>query len=316
MLPDLSIIIVTYNSLADIVKCLESLEKFCIGVNLEIIVFDNASTDDTPNLVASAFPKVRLLRYDENVGFARANNLAAAQGRGRYLLLLNPDTWVDDDLAAALVKFLDAHPKASALAPRVLTPEGKVQYSSVCALPTLALLFYEQIGLSQLFPRSRRFGRYRMTYWNHNEIREVEHATGACLAIRREVYDELAGFDENFFMYIEDLDLSYRLMNHGKKIFYLPSAHVFHAGGQSGNQMAIQNYLELYRSFYRYFRKHHHRGKVIVAKLILTLGLLLRVIALAFASLAESFMRSHPYWKSRRQQLAGHARLLLQHWSY
>jgi len=316
MLLDLSIIIVTYNSLADIVKCLESLEKFCVGVNLEIIVFDNASTDDTPNLVAGAFPKVRLLRHDENAGFARANNLAAAQARGRYLLLLNPDIWVDDDLAAALVKFLDADPETDGCAPRVLLPGGSLQIGSICALPTLELLFYEQLGLSRLFPRSQRFGRYRMTCWAHDEIREVEHATGACLAIRREVYAEIGGFDESFFMYIEDVDFSHRLKSHGKKIFYLPSAHVFHAGGQSGSQMAIQNYLELYRSFYRYFRKHHRRGEVIAAKLILSLGLLLRVIALAFASLAESFMRSHPYWKSRRQQLAGHTRLLLQHWSY
>ncbi len=316
MLPDLSIIIVTYNSLADIVKCLESLEKFCIGVNLEIIVFDNASSDNTPDLVAGNFPKVRLLRHGENVGFARANNLTAAQARGRYLLILNPDTWVDDDLAAALVKFLDAHPEAAALAPRVLTPEGNVQFSSVCALPTLALLFYEQIGLSQLFPRSRRFGRYRMTYWDHNEIRPVEHATGACLAIRREVFDELAGFDENFFMYIEDVDLSYRLRQHGKKIFYLPSAHVFHAGGQSGSQTAIRNYLALYRSFYYYFRKHYSRFMVIAVKLILSLGLILRLIALLFAVMFEKFLRPHGYWKSRRQQLAGHAQLLVQHWSY
>jgi GT2 family glycosyltransferase len=229
---------------------------------------------------------------------------------------LNPDTWVDDDLATAVVRFLDAHPEADGCAPRVLLPDGALQIGSICALPTLELLFYEQLGLSRLFPASPRFGRYRMTCWAHDDIREVEHATAACLAIRREAYGAVGGFDDSFFMYIEDVDFSHRLKSHGRKIFYLPSAHVFHAGGQSSSQMAIQNYLELYRSFYRYFRKHHSRGEVIAAKLILSLGLLLRVVALTFASLAESFMRSHPYWKSRRQQLSGHARLLLQHWTY
>jgi len=316
MQPDLSVIIVTYNSRQDIIKCLQSLKRYGNDATLEIIVFDNASSDDTADRVANEFSNVRLIRHRENVGFARANNLAVAQAKGRYLLLLNPDTWVDDDLATALTKFLDAHPEAAGCAPRVLLPAGSLQIGSICALPTLELLFYEQLGLSRLFPRSQRFGRYRMTCWAHDEIREVEHATGACLAIRREAYDAIGGFDDSFFMYIEDVDFSHRLKSHGKKIFYLPSAHVFHAGGQSGGQMAIQNYLELYRSFYRYFRKHHRRGEVVAAKLILSLGLLLRVIALVFASLVESFMRSPPYWKSRRQQLAGHARLLWQHWSY
>jgi hypothetical protein len=315
MMPDLSVIIITYNSREDIIKCLQSLEKFCTGVALETMVFDNASTDGTPDFVANNFSKVCLIRHPKNVGFGRANNLAVAQSRGRYVLLLNPDTWVDDDLAAALVRFLDAHPEAEACAPRVLTPEGSVQYSSVCALPTLALLLYEQIGLSRLFPRSPRFGHYRMTCWEHDDIREVEHATAACLAIRREAYEAIEGFDEDFFMYIEDVDFSCRLNKRGKKIFYLPSAQVFHAGGQSGGQVPIKNFLELYRSFYLYFRKHHPH-KVIAVKLILTLGLALRILALVFAVMLEKILRPHGYWASRRQQLAGHARLLLEHWWY
>ncbi|MDZ7291143.1 MAG: glycosyltransferase family 2 protein [candidate division KSB1 bacterium] len=316
MIPDLSIIIITYNSRQDIVRCLASLHKFCTGTSIEIIVFDNASTDGTPQIVASMFPNVHLMQHQTNVGFARANNLAVASATGPYILFLNPDTWVDNDLATALVTFLDIHPEAAACAPRVLTPDGSVQFSSVCALPTLELLFYEQIGLSRIFPRNPRFGRYRMTYWNHDEIREVEHATGACLAIRRKIFDELGGFDENFFMYIEDVDLSYRLKRHGAKILYLPSAHVFHAGGQSGSQMAIQNYLGLYRSFYYYFHKHHPRRTVIAVKLILMLGLFLRIVALLFAVIFERFLRAHGYWRSRSQQLAGHFRLFWQHWSY
>lgn len=316
MPPDLSVIIVTYNSKSDISRCLASLEKFCSAVRREIIVFDNASTDGTAAWVANTYPNIRLLTHKKNLGFAAANNVAAAEARGRYLLFLNPDTWVDHDLATAMVNFLDAHLEVAVVAPRVLTPDGNVQYSSVCALPTLALLFYEQIGLSQLFPRSPRFGRYRMTCWEHDDIREVEHVTGACFAIRRGIFVALAGFDEKFFMYIEDVDFSYRLLQHGYKTFYLPAAHIFHAGGQSGSQHAIQNFLELYRSFYYYFHKHYSWRTVLAVKLIMTIGLLLRCMILVPLALFGKFLRPHGYWQSRRQQLAGHVQLLLRHWAY
>lgn len=316
MPPDLSIIIVTHNSREDILKCLLSWKDFCVGVITEIIVFDNKSIDGTADIVAQNYPEARVFRHPENVGFARANNLAVAHAHGHYVLLLNPDTWVDDDLASALVKFLDAHPEADACAPRVLTPGGTVQFSSVCALPTVELLFYEQAGLSQLFPRSPRFGRYRMTCWSHDEIRRVEHATAACLAIRREAYHAVGGFDESYFMYIEDVDFSYRLYAQDRKIFYLPAAHVFHAGSHSGCQMPIENFLELYRSFYLYFRKHHGDGTVLAVKVVMSFGLLLRIVALAVAVLFEKSSRPHGYWKNRRQQLAGHAVLFLKHWSY
>lgn len=315
--PDLSIIIVTYNSQNDIVKCLASLEQYCGGVKGEIIVFDNASTDDTVDHVARQFPKVRLLRHTVNAGFGRANNMAVAQSHGRYIMLLNPDTWVDNDLAAAAVEFLDAHREAGACAPRILLPDGSLQAGSICALPTLALLFYEQTGLSYLFPRSAIFGRYRMTHWNHAEVREVEHATAACLVLRREAYFAINGFDEGFFIYIEDVDLSHRLKANGQRIFYLPSAHVYHAGGHSGSRQAVRNYLEQCRGFFLYYRKHHPRLKVATAKIIFACGTMMRILfLLPLAALERILPSSHPYWKSRRQQLAGHARALWHLWLF
>jgi len=316
MTPDLSIIIVSYNSRQDVARCLRSLQRFCTGVSMEIIVFDNASIDGTADMIASDFSEVHLIRHPENAGFARANNLAAAQARGRYLLLLNPDTWVDDDLGAALVRYLDAHPEADAIAPRVLLPDGSLQEGSVCALPTLKRIFYEQIGLSGLFPRSPVFGAYRMTHWDHDEVRQVEHATGACLAIRRQVYQQARGLDESFFMYIEDVEFSHRLKKLGKKTYYLPSAHVYHAGYRSGSRQPVENFLELYRSFYRYLRKHFSKKEGIAARLVFTLGLMLRIPVLAGMSLFQNHPRSSLYWHSRRQQLAGHVKLLLRHWSY
>lgn len=314
---DLSIIIVTHNSQNDIVKCLRSLEQFCLAVAYEIIVFDNASTDTTATSVAQQFPEVRLLRHATNAGFARANNLAAAQSRGRYLMLLNPDTWVDTDLAAAVVNFLNTHDEASACAPRILLPDGSLQIGSICALPRLRLLFFEQTGLSYLFPRSPIFGRYRMTHWNHADAREVEHATAACLVLRREAYLSVNGFDENFFMYIEDVDLSHRLKASGQKIFYLPTAHVYHAGGHSGSRQPVKNYLEQCRGFFLYYRKHHPRVKVAVAKAFFVCGTMMRILFLVpLATLEKILPSSHPYWKSRRQQLTGHVRALWHLWRF
>lgn len=315
--PDLSIIIVTYNSQNDIAKCLRSLQQFCFSVKCEIIVFDNASTDNTATLVAQQFPEARLLRNAANTGFARANNLAAAQSQGRYIMLLNPDTWVDHDLAAAVVNFLDAHSEASACAPRILLPDGSLQRGAICALPTLALLFYEQAGLSYVFPHSPIFGRYRMTHWNHAEVREVEHATAACLVLRREAYFAINGFDEDFFMYIEDVDFSHRLNKRGLKIFYLPGAHVYHSGGHSGSLRAVHNYLEQCRGFFLYYRKHYSSVKVLCAKTIFACGTLLRILfLLPLAALEKILPAPRAYWKSRRQQLIGHAQALWHLWVY
>lgn len=314
--PDLSIIIVTYNSQNDIVKCLRSLQQFFLSVQCEIIVFDNASTDDTVTLVAQQFPEVRLFRHPANVGFGRANNLAVTNARGRHLLFLNPDTWVDNDLAAALVSYLDAHPGAGGCAPRVLNPDGTLQRGSVRAFPTLATLLYEQLGWSRFFPRSSRFGSYLMTWWDHNEQREVDQPMGACLAVRREAFEAVSGFDEDYFMYFEDVELCRALYNAGWKIVFLPEARVFHVGGQSTNQVVMTNFPEFYRSMYRYFRRHHGFLRTVIAKLLVTVGELGKFVALIFLLITEKFQERPVYWRNRREQLLSHGRVLLQHWFY
>lgn len=316
MVLDLSIIIVTWNSRHDIEKCLRSLEKFCTGVAVEIIVFDNASTDGTADFVGAHFPTVRVLRSEANVGFGRANNLAGQQAKGRHLLFLNPDTWVEDDLAMALVNFMNSHPEAGACAPRILNPDGSVQRGAMRTLPTLETLFYDQIGLSRLFPRSRRFGRYWMTWWDHNDLREVEQPAGACLAVRREVFEQIGGFDVGYFMYYEDVELCYAIRATGWKIYFLPLARVYHFGGQSTIQAVSQNFPELYRSMYRYFRRHHGTSAAWLAKLIVGVAELGKLVVLIFLLLVEKFQQRPKYWRNRPEQFRGHGRLFLQHWFY
>ncbi|MDZ7268072.1 MAG: glycosyltransferase family 2 protein [candidate division KSB1 bacterium] len=316
MPPDLSIIIVTHNSANDIDKCLRSLQQYCTGVRSEIIVFDNASTDATCEVIASRFAHVRLIRHAENVGFARANNLAVSQAHGRHLLFLNPDTWVDADLATALVRFLDSHEQAGGCAPRVLNPDGSLQRGSVRAFPTLTTLLYDQLGLSRLWPRSPRFGHYLMTWWDHQQQREVEQPMGACLAVRREAFTAVAGFDEGYFMYFEDVELCRALHNTGWKIFFLPEARVFHVGGQSTSPVAVSNFPQFYRSMYRYFRRHHGRTATLVAKVLVTMGEIGKLFTLLVLLATERLPARPTYWRSRRQQFLSHGRVLLQHWGY
>ncbi len=316
MQPDLSVIIVTYNSRADISRCLQSLHQHCRGVVLEIVVCDNASVDGTAELVAASFPTVRLLRHAENIGFAAANNRAAAQATGRHLLFLNPDTWVDADLAAVLVRFLDSHEQAGGCAPRVLNPDGSLQRGSVRAFPTLTTLLYDQLGLSRLLPRSPRFGHYLMTWWDHQQQREVDQPMGACLAVRREAFAAVAGFDEGYFMYFEDVELCRALHDAGWKIFFLPEARVFHVGGQSTSPVVTSNFPEFYRSMYRYFRRHHGATATLLAKVLVTMGEIGKLFTLLVLLATERLQARPTYWRNRRQQFLSHGRVLLQHWCY
>jgi hypothetical protein len=316
MAPDLSIIIVTWNSRRDIEKCLHALEKFCTSVTVEIIVFDNASPDGTADWVTAHFPNVQMIRSEINAGFARGNNLATQKAQGRHLLFLNPDTWVDDDLATPIVSFLDSHPEAGACAPRVLNPDGSVQRGSMRTLPTLETLLYDQTGLSRLFPRSQRFGRYWMTWWDHNDLREVEQPAGACLAIRRKVFEQIGGFDEGYFMYYEDVELCRAILAAGWKIYFLPQARVYHRGGQSTSQAVQKNFAEFYRSQYRYVRRHHGRLAAWAAKLLVGTAELGKLVALLPLLPLGKLLPPAKYWRNRREQFLSHGRFFLQHWFY
>lgn len=315
MTPDLSIIIVTYNSRRDIEKCLASLQACSRGARVEIIVCDNASPDGTADLVAQHFPSVKIIRSAHNLGFGRANNLAAQHARGRFFLLLNPDTWVEEDLAAALVNFLDSHPEASGCAPQHLNPDGTRQFGAMRELPTVASLFYQKSGLAYAFPRSPRFGRYYMTWWDHNEVREVQQA-GACLALRREVFQQVGGFDESYFMYFEDVELCHAVRAAGHRIFYLPHARVYHIGGQSARQAVSKNFIEFYRSMCRYFRKHHGAAGARLAKLIIASSESFKLLALTLTLPFSKLLPQPRAWSSRWTQWRGHARLLREMWNF
>jgi len=273
----LSIIIVTYNSAADIVPCLESI---AFAGDYEIIVIDNASRDQTRALLAR-FPQIKLISNEQNLGYARANNQGIALARGEYALLLNPDTVIQSGAIDLLVKYLDTHPEIAAVAPRLLYPDNTPQLS-IRSFPTFTSVIWEITTLPRIFPHCRTLGRWRRRYFDYETPAIVEQPMASCLLIRRAVLNELGGFDENFPIYYNDVDLSYRMHKKGYKTAYLPSSRVYHKLGASTEPLKKKLIFENHRALFKYLKKHNTGApfwlKAIILLPLLEIAALIRVL--------------------------------------
>lgn len=273
----LSVIIVTYNSAEDIVSCLDAIR---FSGDFETIIVDNASQDSTRQILAN-YPHRKLLLNPKNFGYACANNQGINLARGEYVLLLNPDTKMEPDAIDQLVKFLDRHPDVAAVAPRLLNPDGSQQLS-IRSFPTFGNVLYELLGLSRLFPGSRRFASWRLRYFDYNQPAFIEQPMASCLLIRRSVLIELGGFDEKFPIYYNDVDLSLRMHQKGYKTAYLPDARVYHKIGASTAPLKPKMILETHRSLFRYLAKHHQSPlfylKAVILLPLLEITALLRMV--------------------------------------
>jgi GT2 family glycosyltransferase len=274
----LSIVIVTWNSAADIEACIDSIN---FGSEFEVIVVDNASTDATPSVVRQHH-HLRLVENPSNLGYARASNQGIKLATGECVLLLNPDTRIELGTLDALSGYLDQHPAVGAVAPRLTSPDGTTQYS-IRSFPTATSLFWELIGLSRLFPKSRLFGRWKMKYFDYDRTAEVEQPMASCLMVRRTLLDQLGSMDERFPMFYNDVDLSKRMADAGWKTVYLADARVVHRHGASTSQVRARMIRESHRSAFRYLRKHDRSGvfwlKAVVLLPLFEVTSLLRVIA-------------------------------------
>jgi N-acetylglucosaminyl-diphospho-decaprenol L-rhamnosyltransferase len=260
VLVDLSVIVVSWNVSNLLRCCLRSLHQ-SLGagpLRWEVIVVDNASADDTVPMVRAEFPGVRLLVNEENPGFSAANNQGMAAGRGRYFLLLNPDTEVLDDGAALLVAFADANPDVGVAGPMLLNPDGSVQPSRR-RLPTLATAVFESTWLERWAPRGV-LARYYVGDRPDDELQDVDWVSGAALLARRSAVEQVGGMDERYFMYWEELDWCRRLGEAGWRVSYVPQARIVHRGGGSSEQVSAQRHIHFQRSKLLYFRKHHGRA--------------------------------------------------------
>ena len=252
----LSVVIVNYNVKFYLEQCLESVRRASRGLQVEVFVVDNLSTDGSMEYLRERFPDVTFIANKENVGFARANNQAIRQSRGKYVLLLNPDTIVGEDTLVQCVEFMAVHPEAGGVGTCMLHVDGTFAPESRRGLPTPFVAFCKMTGLTKLFPKSHLFGRYYMRYLDENEVNEIEIISGAYMMLRREALDKVGLLDEDFFMYGEDIDLSYRVLKGGYKNYYLP-VRMLHYKGESTVKNSYRYVYTFYQAMRLFFRKHY-----------------------------------------------------------
>ncbi|MDX1652388.1 MAG: glycosyltransferase family 2 protein [Brumimicrobium sp.] len=252
----LSVIIVNYNVEYFLEQCLNSVIKALENLKGEVFVVDNNSIDGSVEMVREKFPGVRLIANKKNLGFSKANNLAMHQSNGEYVLLLNPDTVVEEDTFEKCVEFMDNHPEAGGLGIRMIDGKGKFLPESKRGLPTPSVAFYKIFGLSRLFPKSKKFGKYHLGYLDEFETNEIEILSGAYMFLRKAALDKVGLLDEAFFMYGEDIDLSFRILKGGYKNYYFPKAQIIHYKGESTKKSSINYVFVFYRAMVIFAKKH------------------------------------------------------------
>lgn len=287
---DLSVVIVNYNNLRVLRDCLPSLPAALEGLDAEVVISDNGSSDGSLDWIRKDYPSFRIIENRANLGFAEGNNRAFPHVRGRYVLLLNPDTVVEPDAFRRMVAFMEAHPRAGGLGCQLLGADSSRQYSAR-RFPTLTTYFLQSTGLAWRYQRNRFFGQFELTYWDGQSERQVDWVCGAVLMMRREVVNRIGGFDPYFFLTYDEVDLCHRIKNAGWEVWYTPDAKIMHLEGQSDPQSDISKdgllkYMTVERnSRVHYFRKHHGLIYAILVELLhVALAILFLVKAKIFGT--------------------------------
>jgi GT2 family glycosyltransferase len=256
-MPVLSVIIVNYNVKHFLEQCIYSVQAAARDLETEIIVVDNHSSDGSMLYLPPKFPAVQFKENNENMGFAKACNQGLAMAKGRYILFLNPDTIVPEDCFVQCIQFMQSHPRAGGLGVRMIDGSGKFLKESKRSFPSPLTSLYKLFGLSRLFPHSRIFSRYHLGHLPEHSNNEVDVLAGAFMMIPREVLDKTGGFDENFFMYGEDVDLSFRIQQAGYSNYYFADSSIIHFKGESTRKGSM-NYVKMfYTAMSQFVRKHY-----------------------------------------------------------
>ena len=257
--PMVSALIVSHNEKELLLQCLRAFYATA-DVPVEAVVVDNGSTDGSAAAVTAEFPKATVLVEQKNLGYGRAANIGLERCQGRFALLLNPDVTVDPQTVGRLADFLLTRPDAGAVGPRVLMPDGSRDPDARRSFPVPRTLLYRSVGLSRLFPKSPRFGRYNMGHLPESEVHEMDAGTKDCLMLRMAAIDRIGFFDPRYFMFGEDIDLCYRLKLGGWKIFYLPTATATHQNRSDSSKARRQANYQRHRSMWTFHFKHHSKG--------------------------------------------------------
>jgi GT2 family glycosyltransferase len=273
---DLSVIIVNYNVKHFLEQCLHSVLKAAENISAEIFVVDNHSADGSVQYIPEKFPGIHFIANAENVGFSKANNQAIRLATGKYILLLNPDTVVEEDTFEKVIAFMEQHPEAGGLGVKMIDGKGNFLPESKRGLPTPWVAFYKMFGLARLFPSSKRFGKYHLSYLDENEVNEVEILAGAFMLLRKSALGKTGLLDETFFMYGEDIDLSYRILKAGYKNYYFPETTIIHYKGESTKKGSLNYVKVFYHAMIIFARKHFSNGNASLFTMLIHLAILFR----------------------------------------
>jgi GT2 family glycosyltransferase len=301
----LSVIIVNWNGGQVVIDCLESLHEV-MDESFEVFVVDNASSDHSVEEIRQKYPWVVLICNHSNLGFSVANNQGAAQARGRFLLLLNPDTQVLPGALQAVVDFADAHPDIGCIGPRLLHADGSLQRSCWKNYPGIRMAFSDAFYLWKLpfLPMAREV-EYPLTQLE--QPLDVDHILGACMLIRKETWEQVGGLDENFFLFLEETDWCYRAKSKGWRIVYYPYAEIIHLGEHSVNQNPERNLPQFYKSYCLFVRKRAEsaRMKMLFLKAIIAIAAVVRILLWKWRALSRDAKYAHA-----QSMLGGYVKVL------
>jgi len=287
--PLISVIIVNYNVKEYLEQALLSLQRALRKYSHEIFVVDNASVDGSVRYIRQRFPEITLIENPENLGFGRANNIALKRVRGKFVVLINPDTVVQEDTFEKLLDFFDRQPDAGAATCKIINPDGSFSVDCRHSIPTPSIAFWKVIGLSKLFPRSKIFARYNLTYLDPDETYPVPSISGSFMMIKKEVLDKVGFFDERFFMYCEDIDLCHRINQTHYRIYYVPTTQIIHYKGESTRKDNLDYVITFNKALYQFFQKYYAQHTAFFFRWLITLGIVFRGMFIFL----RNFLREH-----------------------
>jgi GT2 family glycosyltransferase len=271
---DLSIIIVNYNVKEFLQNLIHSIYKAAQKITFEIIVIDNNSNDGSVEFIREKFPDIKLIANDKNLGFSKANNIGLKEAKGKYLLLINPDTLVREDTFEKMIRFFQDNPETGLAGCKIINPDGSLQLACRRSFPGPWTSFCKVTGLSTLYPKSKLFARYNLTFLDEELTYEVDAISGSFMMFTREIYEKVGGLDEQFFMYGEDLDFCYRVQKAGYKVYYVHSTQIIHYKGESTRRSSLDE-TKIFYSAMQLFVKKHLSGSFLV-EIILQAAIIFR----------------------------------------
>jgi len=274
----LSIIIVSYNTRELTEQTLNSIYRHKHNLDYEVIVVDNGSTDGSIDMITKEFPQVILIQNKENLGFSKANNVGIKRSRGKYILLLNSDTIIMEDTLKTMFEFMENNPTVGVSGCKVVLPDGRLDKACKRGFPTPQNALYNALKLDKLFPHSKRFGQYNLTYLDEDETYEVDCLVGAFMMVRRDTIEQVGFLDEDFFMYGEDIDWCYRIKRAGWKVVYYPNTKIIHYKGGSSKKKNAKLIYEFHRAMYLFYKKHYKEKYSRIITYIVYIGIFTKMI--------------------------------------